>query len=29
MTDADRRDYAARIVHAAGQIKDLIDRALE
>jgi signal transduction histidine kinase len=29
MSDDDRRDFAARIVHAAGEIKDLIDRVLE
>jgi signal transduction histidine kinase len=29
MSDADRRDFASRIVHAAGEIRDLIDRALE
>jgi signal transduction histidine kinase len=29
MTDADRRDFATRIVNAAGEIRDLIDRVLE
>jgi signal transduction histidine kinase len=29
MSDADRRDFATRIVNAAGEIRDLIDRALE
>ena len=29
MTDADRRDFAGRIVNAAGEIRDLIDRVLE
>ena len=29
MSDEDRRDFAARIVNAAGEIRDLIDRALE
>jgi signal transduction histidine kinase len=29
VSDADRRDYAARIVRAAQEIRDLIDSALE
>jgi signal transduction histidine kinase len=29
MSDADRREFATRIVNAAGEIRDLIDRALE
>jgi signal transduction histidine kinase len=29
MSDDDRRDFAGRIVTAAGEIRDLIDRALE
>jgi signal transduction histidine kinase len=29
ITDEDRRDFAARIVNAAGEIRDLIDRVLE
>jgi signal transduction histidine kinase len=29
MSDDDRRDFAGRIVNAAGEIRDLIDRALE
>ena len=29
MSDEDRRDFAARIVNAAGEIRDLIDRVLE
>ena len=29
MSDDDRRDFAARIVNAAGEIRDLIDRVLE
>jgi signal transduction histidine kinase len=29
MSDADRRDFAGRIVNAAGEIRDLIDRVLE
>jgi signal transduction histidine kinase len=29
MSDADRRDFATRIVNAAGEIRDLIDRVLE
>ena len=29
ISDADRRDFATRIVTAAGEIRDLIDRALE
>jgi signal transduction histidine kinase len=29
ITEEDRRDFAARIVNAAGEIRDLIDRALE
>jgi signal transduction histidine kinase len=29
MSEADRRDFASRIVHAAGEIRDLIDRVLE
>jgi signal transduction histidine kinase len=29
MTDADRREFATRIINAAGEIRDLIDRALE
>ena len=29
MSDEDRRDFATRIVDAAGEIRDLIDRALE
>jgi signal transduction histidine kinase len=29
MSDADRRDFATRIVNAAGEIRDLIDQALE
>jgi signal transduction histidine kinase len=29
MSEADRREFATRIVNAAGEIRDLIDRALE
>jgi signal transduction histidine kinase len=29
MSDEDRRDFATRIVNAAGEIRDLIDRVLE
>jgi signal transduction histidine kinase len=29
MSDADRRDFATRIVNAAGEIRDLIDQVLE
>lgn len=29
ISDADRRDFATRIVNAAGEIRDLIDQALE
>ena len=29
LSDADRRDYATRIVNAAQEIRDLIDAALE
>jgi signal transduction histidine kinase len=29
ITPEDRRDFAARIVNAAGEIRDLIDRVLE
>ena len=29
IADADRRDYATRIVNAAQEIRDLIDAALE
>jgi signal transduction histidine kinase len=29
LTDADRRDYATRIVNAAREIRELIDGALE
>jgi signal transduction histidine kinase len=29
ITEEDRRDFAARIVNAAGEIRDLIDRVLE
>ncbi len=29
MSEADRRDFATRIVNAAGEIRDLIDRVLE
>jgi signal transduction histidine kinase len=29
ISEEDRRDFAARIVHAAEEIRDLIDRALE
>jgi signal transduction histidine kinase len=29
MSDDDRKDFATRIVNAAGEIRDLIDQALE
>ena len=29
MSDADRRDFAARIINAAGEIRELIDRELD
>ena len=29
MSDEDRRDFAARIVSAAGEIRELIDQVLE
>jgi signal transduction histidine kinase len=29
ISDEDRRDFATRIVNAAGEIRDLIDQALE
>jgi signal transduction histidine kinase len=29
LSEADRRDYATRILHAAREIRELIDQALE
>jgi hypothetical protein len=29
MSEEDRRDFATRIVNAAGEIRDLIDQVLE